>query len=73
MSETKRLTVEEVNAKIIEKYGENVKIKIEPYTEDDGTEKYRYWHHDSYEMTWEGFETVEEAYENLCLYLSFEY
>ncbi len=73
MSKSEKLTVEEANTKIKAKYGEDVQIKIEPYTEDDGTENYRYWHHDGSDMTWEGFETVEEAYKNLCLYLSFEY
>lgn len=64
-------TVEEANQKLKDKYGDAVFCLIEPYTEDDDSTWYRYWYHDGDEtLDWNGFETVKEAYDDVCDYLS---
>ena len=59
----------EYNQMLKEEYGENITVEIKSYIEDDGTILYyytsiRYGDRDA-------FETIEEAYKDACIYLSY--
>lgn len=63
-------TVDQANACLKWRYGNDIKTIIEPYEEDDGSIWYRYWYHNAPEPDWEAFETVIEAFNAICCYLN---
>lgn len=60
--------LEKYNKMLKAEYGENITVEIKSYIEDDDSELYYYTsakHGNS-----DAYETVEEAYKNVCLYLN---
>ena len=62
--------INKYNAMLKEEYGQDISVEIVSYIEDDDSEWYcftsaRYGDSDN------AFETVEEAYNDACLYLSY--
>lgn len=62
------ITLIEANAKIVERYGDAIQ-RIVPYEEDDGSIWYRFFYFDGIEETWDGYESVEEAFLSFIDYL----
>lgn len=62
--------LDKYNAMLKEKYGKDITVKLISYIEDDGSEWYSYTSA-RYEDSNNAFETIEEAYSDACLYLSY--
>lgn len=63
------MTIEQYNEKLKNEYGQNITVQLRSYTEDDGSVWYYYTsarYGDS-----NSFETIEAAYSDACLYLSY--
>ena len=62
--------LDKYNAMLKEEYGKDITVKLTSYIEDDGSEWYRYTSA-RYGDSDNAFETIEEAYSDACLYLSY--
>ena len=63
------MTIEQCNEKLRNDYGQNIIVQIKTYIEDDNSMWYYYTsakYGDS-----DAFETIKEAYDAACLYLSY--
>ena len=62
--------LEKYNAMLKEEYGVNITVEIKSYIEDDDSVWY-YYTSARYGRSENAFETIEEAYSDACLYLSY--
>lgn len=62
--------LDKYNAMLREEYGEDITVILKSYIEDDDSERY-YYTTARYGDSENAFETIEEAYSDACLYLSY--
>ena len=62
--------LEKYNEMLKTEYGESITVEIKSSIEDDGREWY-YYTSARYGRSEKAFETIEEAYSDACLYLSY--
>lgn len=62
--------IEKYNKMLKEEYGENITVEIKSNTDDDGSEYYYYI--SAYKGDSDDFETIEDAYNDACIYLKYE-
>ena len=63
------MNIEQYNEKLRSDYGENITVQIKKHIEDDDNVFY-YYTSARYEDS-DFFETIKEAYDAACLYLSY--
>lgn len=62
--------IEKYNAMLREEYGKDITVEIKSYIEDDNSEWY-YYTSARYGDSDNAFESIEEAYNDACIYLSY--
>lgn len=62
--------IEKYNAMLREEYGEDITVEIKSEIDDDGS-KYYYYTSARYGDSDNTFESIEEAYDDACIYLSY--
>ena len=66
---SKQPMVEKYNEMLRDEYGQNITVQLRSCTEDDGNVLYYYTSARYGDIN--SFETIEEAYSDACLYLSY--
>ena len=62
--------LDKYNAMLKEEYGKDITVEIKSYVEDDNSVWY-YYTSARYGDSENAFETIEEAYSDACLYMSY--